>query len=94
MTRPFTPGARVRVSSRMPIGHVRTPAYLRGKTGVIERMLGPFEDPERRAYGQPAAPLALARVRFSMGEVWGRAAESPGDTVYAEIYETWLEEAP
>ncbi len=27
----------VRVKPLMPPGHVRTPAYLRGKVGVIER---------------------------------------------------------
>ena len=85
---------RVKVSARMPIGHVRTPAYLRGKTGVIERTLGPFADPERLAYGQKARPLTLHRVRFTMAELWGAAAENPTDTLDAELYETWLEPAP
>ncbi len=82
---------RVRVSTRMPIGHVRTPAYLRGKTGVIERTLGPFPDPERLAYGQEAQKFPLRRVRFTMAEVWGDQAETPDDTLDAEIYEHWLE---
>jgi len=46
---------RVRVRAMMPPGHVRTPAYLRGKTGVIERPLGRFPNPEQRAYGLDAA---------------------------------------
>lgn len=82
---------RVRVSTRMPLGHVRTPAYLRGKTGVIERTLGPFSDPERLAYMQPAEKLTLRRVRFTMAEVWGPEAENPDDTIDAEIYDSWLE---
>ena len=41
---------RVRVKAMMPPGHVRAPAYLRGKTGEIERALGPFGNPERLAY--------------------------------------------
>ncbi len=82
---------RVRVKSLMPPGHVRAPAYLRGKTGVIERELGPYANPEKLAYGLKAEPRALYRVRFTMAEVWGDRAENPDDTVDAEIYEHWLE---
>ena len=50
----MTMAERVRVRSLMPPGHVRAPAYLRGKTGVIERALGEFGNPEQLAYGLPA----------------------------------------
>ncbi|MGQ3489191.1 SH3-like domain-containing protein [uncultured Roseovarius sp.] len=82
---------RVRVKTMMPPGHVRTPAYLRGKTGTIERPLGPFANPEQLAYGLPADKQPLYRVRFSMAELWGEAAECPTDTLDAEIYGHWLE---
>ncbi len=84
---------RVRVRDYMPPGHVRTPAYLRGKTGTIERTLGPFPNPEVRAYGHTGDPLPLHRVRFTMSEIWGPAAERPDDTLEAEIYAHWLEPA-
>ncbi len=82
---------RVRVHTYMPPGHVRTPAYLRGKTGVIERALGPFPNPETLAYGLPGARTDLYRVRFTMAEVWGDMAETPTDTLDAEIFGHWLE---
>lgn len=82
---------RVRVKSMMPPGHVRTPAYLRGKTGVIERALGAFGDPEEQAYGRIGGTRDLYRVRFTMAEIWGDRAEAPGDTLDAEIYDHWLE---
>ena len=82
---------KVRVKPMMPPGHVRTPAYLRGKTGTIERALGAFPNPEDLAYGQPAQAKPLLRVRFSMAEIWGADAENPNDTLDAEIYEHWLE---
>ena len=85
---------RVRVKSLMPPGHVRTPHYLRGKTGTIERALGAFPNPENLAYGQPAPAKTLLRVRFTMAEIWGAAAENPDDTLDAEIYDHWLEPAP
>lgn len=83
----------MRVRADMPPGHVRTPAYLRGKRGIIERRLGPFHNPEKLAYGVKAEALPLLRVRFTMAEVWGDLAETPSDTIEAEIYAHWLEPA-
>lgn len=82
---------RVRVKTMMPPGHVRTPAYLRGKEGVIERRLPAFPNPEKLAYRLEAEQRRLYRVRFTMEEVWGAGAERPDDTIDAEIYEHWLE---
>lgn len=82
---------RVRVRAFYPPGHVRAPAYLRGKTGVIERALGAFGNPEKLAYKLDAERRDLFRVRFTMREIWGDAAEDPGDTLDAELYEHWLE---
>jgi len=84
---------RVRVKTMMPPGHVRTPAYLRGKTGWIERRLGSFGNPEELAYGRKDDTRELLRVRFSMAEIWGDAAERPTDTLDAEIFAHWLEPA-
>lgn len=81
----------VRVRSMMPPGHVRAPAYLRGKTGVIERALGAFGNPEQLAYGHKADKKSLYRVRFTMAELWGEAAENPTDTLDAEVFDHWLE---
>lgn len=82
---------QVRVKSLCPPGHIRTPWYLRGKTGVIERRLGTFGNPERQAYGHMGERKSLYRVRFTMGEIWGARAENPDDTLDAEIYDHWLE---
>jgi len=82
---------QVRVKTMMAPGHLRTPAYLRGKTGVIERRLGPFGNPEELAYGRRTDTRELLRVRFTMAEIWGPEAEHPSDTLDAEIYAHWLE---
>ncbi len=82
---------QVRIRDLSPPGHIRTPKYLRGKTGVIERVLGRFQSPEQRAYALPAPEKQLYRVRFSMAELWGDGAEAPEDTLDAEIYEHWIE---
>lgn len=81
----------VRVKTYAPPGHVRTPHYLRGKTGHIERRVGAFPNPEALAYGQPAEEVMLYRVRFTMAELWGPDTPTPTDTLDAEIYAHWLE---
>lgn len=84
-------GAQVRIKTMSPLGHIRTPHYLRGKTGIIERVLGPFNNPEQLAYMVPATARTLYRVRFDMGHIWPNA-EAAQDTLDAEIYEHWIDQ--
>ncbi len=42
----FKPGDRVKVRMEDRPGHIRTPWYIRGKTGWIERVYGEFLNPE------------------------------------------------
>src|SRR3981189_3610618 len=89
----FKPGDRVRVKAEERPGHIRTPAYVRGKLGWVERVHGEFRDPELLAYGRdglPRRPLYL--VGFRQTDLWPeRYAESPRDNLYVDIYEHWLE---
>lgn len=90
----FAAGDAVRVRRAFPIGHVRTPFYIRGKRGVIERLCGVYGNPEELAYarsGKPAQPLY--RVRFLQHDVWPDYLGHPQDTVDVEIYQHWLETA-
>ena len=51
---------KVKVKKMFPPGHVRTPSYLRGKIGEVERDLGYFKNPEELAYGanpRPGSPI-------------------------------------
>jgi hypothetical protein len=88
----FKQGERVRVRDWYPPGHVRTPYYIRGKSGTIERICGVFNNPEHLAYAKADDPKPLYRVRFQQTDVWGSSAMG-GDTVDIEIYEHWLEKA-
>ena len=88
----FAPGDTVRVLTGASPGHIRTPWYLRGKVGRIERICGAFANPEELAYGRDGLPArVLYRVRFTMEEVWGPDHAGSPDTVDAEIFEHWLE---
>jgi hypothetical protein len=88
----FAPGDRVRVRDSAPLGHIRTPFYIRGHVGVIERYCGAFPNPEELAQmrdGLPAQPLY--RVRFLQAEVWTDYAGRADDTIDIEIFQHWLE---
>ena len=90
----YAPGAAVRVRLADPPGHVRTPYYCRGKTGVVERLCGAFANPEELAYHRPGLPAQpLYRVRFACADLWADYAENPADVVEIEIFQHWLEPA-
>ena len=88
----FNPGDRVIVREAHPIGHVRTPHYVRGKHGLIERVCGIFPNPEELAYARPGLPAQpLYRVRFLQRDVWPDYSGQPFDVIEVEIYQHWLE---
>ena len=90
----FKAGDRVRVLKAAPLGHVRTPWYIRGHRGVVERICGAFPNPEELAYarsGEPRQPLY--RVRFVQKDVWPDYAGRADDVIEIEIFQHWLENA-
>lgn len=90
----FKPGERVRVLQAAPLGHVRTPWYIRGQSGVIERLCGTFANPEELAYsrsGEPRQPLY--RVRFVQKDLWPGYTGTAGDVIEIELYQHWLDRA-
>lgn len=90
MTR-YKPGDAVLVDNRSPVGHCRTPWFLRGKRGEVASIHGAFHDPERLAYHKPGLPeQVLYKVRFLQREIWDDYSGDPGDHLEADIYEPWL----
>jgi nitrile hydratase subunit beta len=88
----YRPGLKVRVAARKMSGHHRTPGYLKGKTGRIERVHASFRNPESRAYGGDGLPeQTLYLVRFEPRELWPGYRGGEGDRLYADIFEHWLE---
>jgi nitrile hydratase len=91
MTRGLEPGDRVRVRDDYPMGHIRTPVYVRGKEGVVTRTLGTFPNPETLALGRDGLPAkTLYEVRFQQCELWPDYNGPESDTVLMDIYEHWL----
>jgi nitrile hydratase len=90
----FKVGEKVRVRKSAPLGHIRTPFYIRGHFGEIERLCGSFPNPEELAYGFDGEPKrVLYRVRFAQRELWPDYRGPERDALELEIYEHWLERA-
>jgi len=90
----YHPGQRVRVADRAHDGHHRTPGYVKGKTGTVERAYASFTNPETRAYGDdglPQQPLYL--VGFAQRDVWPDYPGASRDRIYLDLFEHWLEDA-
>jgi len=89
----FEVGDSIRVATRTPIGHYRVPTYLRGKRGVIAKVLEPKAvDNEAEGFGHNAG---LRRhyysIVFPMTEVWTGYEGQPNDRLQIEVFESWLE---
>ncbi len=90
----FAAGDKVRVRKAAPPGHIRTPWYIRGHAGEIERLCGAFPNPEELSFNRPGLPAQpLYRVRFLQRQVWPDYKGAAGDTIEIEIYQHWLEPA-
>lgn len=83
----FRIGDRVRVKPENPAGNPRTPAYIRGKTGVVIEAHGVIYNPQDHRGLYPP----LYSVLFAVRDVFGGATS---DTLAVDLHEEWLERAP
>lgn len=71
--------------------HLRTPGYIFGKAGTVERLCGTYDNPELLAIGLKGPAQPLYRVRFKNVDVWPEYVGHPNDTVDVEVYQPWLD---
>ncbi len=86
-------GQRVRVADRAHDGHHRTPEYVKGKSGFVERVHGPFTNPETRAYGTDGLPKQRLYLVGFAGVDLGPDLDLGRDRISIDLFEHWLEEA-
>ena len=91
MAQGFQSGEQVRIRDDYPIGHIRTPVYIRGKTGRIEKYFGDYGNPETLAYCLPSDNRPLYKVSFRQVDLWPDYKGGAADSVELDIYEHWLE---
>lgn len=86
----FLPGQRVRARNLNPIGHTRLPRYVRGKSGIVDRVHGAFVFPDTNAHFLGESPQHVYSIRFEAQELWGHDSVS-GDAVYVDLWEDYLD---
>ncbi len=88
----FKPGDKVRAKNINPATHTRLPRYVRGHTGIVERVNGCHVFPDTAAHGHGENPQWLYTVVFESCELWGDDAD-PTLKVSIEAFEPYLEKA-
>ena len=87
----FAIGDRVRVSTALVTGHVRMPAYVRGKTGVVVGQSPAYPYPDAHAHGVAADKEMTYDVRFDALDLWPDAADPA--SVHVGLFHSYLEPA-
>jgi nitrile hydratase len=88
----FKAGDRVRAKTINPVTHTRLPRYVRGRVGIVERVLGCHVFPDSNATGAGENPQWLYTVVFKGSELWGPDGD-PTTTVSVDAWEPYLEPA-
>lgn len=86
----YYPGQVVQISDRIERRHHRVPAYIKGKTGVVDSVCNPAPRPEEIAnwVAEPEmVPVYRVRVPFTEFIDGYQYAQ---DNLQIEIYEHWL----
>ena len=87
----FQVGQRVRIADRTPPVHHRVPSYVKGKTGLIERVCGLHGEPEKFIRGDGKPAQRIYRVTISQADLWSDYRGAEQDSLEIEIFEHWLE---
>lgn len=90
--RAFVDGDRVRTRNLQPPTHIRLPAYIRDKPGVVVRCHGAHVLADTHAQREPdEAPQWLYSVRFEAADLFGPFTSA--EAVYVDCWESYLERA-
>jgi nitrile hydratase len=85
----FKPGDRVRVRNEFFAGHIRMPAYIRGKQGVVVRETPAYPFPDAHAHGIQAEDEPTYDVAFRTEDLWPNASDSA--QVHVGVFQSYLQ---
>ena len=85
----FEVGQQVRARDLRKRGHTRMPAYVRGRTGVVDARRPAAVLPDSTAHFTGEDAQYVYTVRFESTDLWGSDAEV--STVYLDLFESYLE---
>jgi nitrile hydratase len=82
-------GDRVRVKDNFVPGHIRMPAYIRGKEGVVVGVSPAYPYPDAHGHGLESAWQRSFDVRFSSRHLWPDGAEDA--EVQVGVFHSYLQ---
>jgi nitrile hydratase subunit beta len=85
----FAVGETVRVKNEYVPGHVRMPAYIRGKIGVVVGISPPYPFPDAAAHNMQAAMEPTFDVRFRARDLWPDSCDDALNHV--GVFQSYLE---
>jgi nitrile hydratase len=85
----FRKGDRVRVRLDFVPGHVRMPAYIRGKAGVVVGESPAYPFPDAHAHDVAAEDEPTYDVRFEAEDLWPNSADRAA--VHVGVFQSYLE---
>jgi len=88
----YQAGDAVNVRNEHFSGHVRMPAYIRGKCGVVVAISPAYPFPDAHAHGLHAEHEPTYDVRFRSIDLWPEACDKAA--VHVGVFESYLELLP
>ncbi len=85
----FAIGERVRVKDELVSGHVRVPAYIRGKTGTVVHISPAAPFPDSAAHNMQAEMEPTYDVRFRSRDLWPDTSDEALN--HAAVFQSCLE---
>jgi nitrile hydratase beta subunit len=90
----FAKGATVKVGDPDAVEHTRLPGYLRNKRGIVDRVYpSAFSYFVSTGPDGIGAPMPVYRLAFKAEDIWGAEKSEPNTTIYADLYEAYLDAA-
>jgi nitrile hydratase subunit beta len=85
----FKLGDSVQVKPEYVAGHIRMPAYIRGKVGVVVGESPAYPFPDAHAHGLQAQDESTYDVRFRSEDLWPNSTDHA--LVHVGVFESYLE---
>jgi nitrile hydratase len=90
----FEKAMAVRVGDPPAVDHTRLPGYLRNKPGTIDAVYpGAFSYFVSTGPDGIGEPMPVYRVTFDAADIWGAGKSEPNTTIYADLFEPYLQPA-
>lgn len=87
----FKPGDKVQVRADYVSGHVRMPAYIRGKRGLVVAVSPAYPFPDAHAHGLHAQDEPTYDVQFRANDLWPETSDEA--LIHVGVFESYLRPA-